>query len=166
MSCLDPELLSAYADREAGAEEASRVEAHLDSCPRCRTSLRVIRGLKTGLRDQTAPPMPAGLQASLERLIPGSPEPVAGTGGLGSWLDAFRGCRGWRPALGLAAACSLLVFVLRLGLGRPDAVPVDLLLAAHNRYAVTLPLAETERILSELPLQLASGDTEASSRDF
>jgi hypothetical protein len=59
LSHLEPDLLSAYLDREVGLVEARAVEAHLSSCEPCRRRLagmeRVVGGLGSVAR-QAPPP--------------------------------------------------------------------------------------------------------------
>ena len=157
MKCPEPEVLSAYADREASPEERGRVERHLAGCPACRTSLSVLVRLKDSVRLQPDPPMPAALRAALDSMAAEIPraEVVA-------WRESlFAGWIHLRPAWGLGLAAAGVALLAWSG-GDRDAenVPLDLILAAHRQYALTLPLAETESILSQLPGLMARADAE------
>ena len=160
MRCPTNEQWSAYADREAGPGEAGLLEAHLAGCEACRLTLRSLKAVKRALAAEPAPAMPADLLESLRRGIRESrPEPEErGWSVLGGWL---------RPAaaLSFAAAALLLVFWLRRPAPEPPQAKVqsgsaDVLLAAHDRFAMTIPLASTEVIVSEERVQLARGPEE------
>jgi anti-sigma factor RsiW len=57
MSTHPREMLGAYADGELSAEEARRVEAHLDDCTECLRELALIRTLGGTMREmRSAPP--------------------------------------------------------------------------------------------------------------
>jgi hypothetical protein len=58
-------LLPALPDDELSPADAAKVQAHLDTCPRCRQEARAFLGLGELLREQSAPPvdLPTGAQA-------------------------------------------------------------------------------------------------------
>lgn len=143
MSCLEAELLSAYADGEAGPGERVQVEGHLSSCGTCRAELRLLEGLKGAVRAQPAPGMPAELREALGRLLPGRPSWRAGI-----WEGLRRPA--WAPACGLAAALVAAAGWWTIS-GGDEEFSIDAALAAHRVYATTMPMAETERLLAEMP---------------
>ncbi|MBI5242954.1 MAG: hypothetical protein HY922_04615, partial [Elusimicrobia bacterium] len=62
-------------------------------------------------------------------------------------------------SLSLAAAL-VLVWAARRSGDRPQELPVEMLLAAHDQYALTVPLAAEERIVSDMPAQFDEDWTE------
>jgi hypothetical protein len=97
---LDPDLLSAYLDRELPARERARVEDHLADCPGCRARLdgldRAVRALarleraappptlaqrveRRAAVESARPGLLAGLEARLSTVDPQSPLLVAFT---------------------------------------------------------------------------------------
>lgn len=166
--CPPRDLLSAYVDREANPSEERRVDLHLADCAGCRAQVRTLARLKTAVRNQPLPPLPAEVRRALERaaLEAGPRSAWSGPWGPAARAAGALGLARLRPAAGfaLAGALGLLAWGGWRLRGPRTVVPVDLILAAHNQYALTMPLASTERILSELPVQLSqSGD--AGGRD-
>ena len=95
--------------------------------------------------------MPEDLRRALQGMIP-RPAPWWKTllGELGAGL--------MRPAAALSfslAAALTIVWLVRHrpGPSHQDELPVEMLLAAHNQYALTMPLAPEERIVADLPAQ-------------
>ncbi|MFA5139303.1 MAG: zf-HC2 domain-containing protein [Elusimicrobiota bacterium] len=165
MRCPDNEQWSAYADREAEPEEARSLEAHLSGCEVCRLTLRSLRAAKRVLGAEPVPAMPADLRRSLRRSIRDmrpAPDERSWRILLGGWL---------RPAAAFSLAAAALLFVLwmKRPVPRPteaQAVPADLLLAAHDRFAMTIPLASAEVIVSaERPLLAGAASREEEGRD-
>jgi len=166
VSCPDFELLSAHADGESTAGERVFLEKHLPSCSRCRETLQGLRAEKAGLRRLPLPPVPEALLADLESMAAGY-RPCAE----GIWARFFAELRaGLRhPAAVFALAAAVCLGLVLWGRGRGLLTPhldvsVDVLTAAHGQYELTLPLAPSERILSEMPQQLAVGWPAGSSR--
>lgn len=155
-ACIGEEALSAYLDGEAFGPERVGIDRHLGDCSSCRARLRLLGRLQATLRLQAVAEMPSDLRRSLQGLVPSAPShgpldvPAASL-----WGALRSNCR-WPVLAGVggAAALALLFWPLR---GR-GAVPVELLLAAHRQYAVTLPLAQTECLASGLPSQLAAAE--------
>ena len=148
-----PELLSAVADGEAEAWESVLVAEHLRDCAACRGEMRLLRGLKAAVRRVELPPLPADLEDALLREAARRAHPaVAGIWArLAQWLRA-------RPpryaAAGFAAAALLLA--LRLAAGRDEEVPLSAILAAHDEYALTMPLASREQLDCQLSEAIAA----------
>jgi anti-sigma factor RsiW len=166
-------LLSAYVDREANPSEERRVDIHLADCGACRAVVRSLGRLKIAVRNQPAPPMPADLRRDLLRLAREAdarrrgllPAPLGGAlRGFGRALAEAASVLAVRPAWSAAAAALLLA--LAWGGRRMSAktdVPVDFVLAAHNGYSRTMPLAPTETIMSDLPAQITYAGAEETS---
>jgi hypothetical protein len=106
-------LLPWYLTGQLDADEAARVEAHLDACPECQAELELERRLQAGV---------AGLPIEAEHAWAGMlhklrnpPRPPAAA--FGAWLSALAGrtlatSRAAAPWLGWAAAAGLGMFVL------------------------------------------------------
>ncbi|MFH1723569.1 MAG: zf-HC2 domain-containing protein [Elusimicrobiota bacterium] len=181
MNCPEFESLSAYIDGEAAPGEAGLVKTHLDGCARCRLTLRTLRTGKASLRALPVPAMPSDLRAVLGSLAPrplgrgaqawkgSAPRrgPAATPEAGGFWRTVVREVRAGLAhpvsALSFAAVASVALFFWARGSGmlmpRLD-LPADLLMAAHNQYALTVPLAPADKILTDLPRQLAAAGAE------
>lgn len=166
MNCRDlREILTAYADGEATAAEASRLERHLEGCAPCRARLKEERVLKRAAAAAGAPAMPADLKAALlseargrrraERRPPKfwkAPRP--------SRRQEMPWRLGWPAGLGLGAAfaaASALIFVRSMP---EESVPVEALLAAHRQYEQTLPAAPRLSLSARLPELLAEAEND------
>ena len=168
--CPPRELLSAYVDREANPSEERRVDIHLADCGACRARVRSLGRLKTAVRNQPVPPLPAELRQDLLRLAREADARVRGNlwsrvaealESAGKALSQAPAAFRQRPAWGAAAAAALLT--LAWGGWRLQVrttVPVDFVLAAHNQYSRTMPLAATEKIMSDLPVQITYAGSE------
>ena len=157
MSCPDIETLSAFADHESPPMERRAVLAHLSLCRACGRRVRVIAACAAAVRRAPRPEMPRSLHLELlrsarsiarkhDRAEAGSPR----AGRLASAGWPMRPL--WRPAFGLAAAASAALVLWcapRLFPPRVE-VPLELLMTAHNRYALTMPLAPSETLLSAM----------------
>lgn len=145
------ELLSAYADGEVSLEERGALAAHLRGCLDCRRELELLRTMKTAVKEAASPPIPETLSAAL--LQEARKQRGYAAGRAAPWA-------GVRRSLGLSwatlsfAAAAAAVLALRLSLGRAQDIPVDLMLVAHNEYALTMPLSPQELILSDLSMRL------------
>ena len=112
--CASPqnELLSGYLDGELQAEQAGRVEAHLQSCPSCAAELKSLRCAGRTLRDTIARQaeaadfsgFPERVQARIDESAGAAPAETAGTI---HWLREHRSA-----TLALAAAAILLLGLL------------------------------------------------------
>lgn len=87
--------LPLYSDDILTAEERSRLEAHLDTCPLCRQSLSEYQSIKNGLRSLARPALSAELLANLRGTIAMQFRPAYGptfrllSEGRKSWFDAW-----------------------------------------------------------------------------
>jgi anti-sigma factor RsiW len=71
------ELLGAYALDAVDGEELQQLEAHVDTCPRCRAELDTLREV-AGAIGQSGEPLPEGLWSSIVSRLPERPaEPVS-----------------------------------------------------------------------------------------
>jgi anti-sigma-K factor RskA len=110
------ELLGAYALDAVDYDEATALEAHLESCPRCRDELRNHREV-TGLLSYSGQEAPAGLwdkvmsEVRSEETPPVSSRPavIASSGGRAG-RDGRSGWRAW--ILPLAAAAAVVIVAL------------------------------------------------------
>lgn len=146
------ESLSAYFDGETPSAE--KIRAHLDACGRCRGVLASLEAERRAIRAAwTAPEIPEELNRSLLR-VASAPPPW-----WKSLRSALRGGLRLPAALAAAAACLALVLWGRGAgwFGPRVVIPSELFVAAHNQYELTLPLAPTEKILTEMPRGLALG---------
>ncbi len=150
MSCPDFEALSAFADGESPAAERASIDRHLSDCAACRRTVESIAAERRALSGMAVPPMPADLKSSLEAMIPES-EPA--------WRAHLRILFSPRFAVAAAAACvALLLWTWRAGVFAPRLeLPAEFLAAAHNQYALSLRLAPSEKIMTEMPAQLSAG---------
>lgn len=164
-TCPPGEALSAYADRQTSPLERSLLEAHLGLCEECRRDLRALDALKRAVAAAPAPAMPHELRSALEGMAraakAASAPPRTPLAGWPDWRLLVR------PAALVplaAAALFLLALCFRGRAGRePEPgleLPVELLTAAHDEYARTMPLASAERGLPPLPVQVAGASKE------
>jgi hypothetical protein len=142
MNCPGPERLSIFLDEGAADGE---LPEHLASCGSCRARLRTLRALKAAAaRAVVVPPMPADLAEKLLEMGPREPEPWPWRRALGGWI--------WRPSavvsMGLAAFAAAIWAFHR---GEAEVLPLETLLAAHDQYALTMPLASAEAIVARMP---------------
>ena len=155
MRCEEmPDLLSAVVDGEAGVRERALVDDHLSDCAACRRELRLLRGMKAAIRPVDSPPIPAGLKAALLREAARRKPSVA----RGVWPGLAERLRVRPLRYGLAAAFSaaVLLIALRFSAGRDEEVPLAAMLAAHDDYALTMPLAPREQIYCRLSEAIAA----------
>lgn len=160
MTCPPFETLSAYADRQASAEEAAALAAHLPACAACSASLAALGSARRALAAYSVPPAPAGLAARiLAAAEPGAARP---------WWRAFFDelAAGLAQPAGAVAAAALALavfFAWRTPGAAPELaeapieVPVEVLTAAHRRYALSMPLAPVESAEPAALLHLAGG---------
>lgn len=153
MNCEDEYTLTAYADGRCSAAERERARRHLQACAACRGQLRWLQAMKAALAGLPAPRAPEDLLESLRRQARESARRKSARlrrGGWRGWL-APRRAAGAGLAAGLAAALLLAV----RGFMPAETVSLDDMLAAHRAYALTMPLASRETLLSGLADALA-----------
>ena len=77
MACPEPSLLSAFCDAAASATDEREVAAHLERCPRCRSTVAEERRLKQALATLVCPE-PETLARFVDEVLPaGKLEQVA-----------------------------------------------------------------------------------------
>lgn len=157
MDCPEFEAWSAYADGETAPAESRKLKEHLESCKGCSRKLRSLQAQKSSLASAAVPAMPADLSAKLRGLSDTMPREAAEeeVSSWTRWLGEIKaGLSRPASAFSLAAVVCLAFFLWAKNSGvflpRLE-VPVDLLIAAHNQYALTLPLAPAEKIIVEMP---------------
>lgn len=162
MTCLDPQVLSAYMDKEATPIEEASVVDHLQSCRACHTRLESMKAARSALKTFSVPAMPPDLAVRLAAMQPMPPVRSS------AWAVFLGGvtARSSMVTLALAACLAVAFWVKQSGMlvERVD-LPADLLTAAHNQYALTMPLAPAEKILSDMPVRLAGGLLMDGERD-
>jgi anti-sigma factor RsiW len=150
MTCPDKELLSAFADGELASSEAHGVEDHLKECGRCRSRVKTLRALKAAV--SAAAPSPA-MPEDLRRVLQGMAARPAASG----WKRFFHELgAGWAgaataAAFSLAAVLAVVWVVRQRPPDRQEELPLEMLLAAHNQYARTMPLAPEEGLVAGMP---------------
>ncbi|HVA67275.1 MAG TPA: zf-HC2 domain-containing protein [Elusimicrobiota bacterium] len=143
------ENLSAYADGALGPAEKTSADAHLAECAQCRAELRFIQSAKAAIAGVPAPRLPADLKQTLlaearRRTRQESPRPSFWS------VPAFR-----YPAAALAATFAALIAILAVSReDRRPSISLDAMLAAHEEYALSRPLAPADIIYSRLPEQV------------
>jgi len=125
--------LNDLADGRLVGRKRSRLEAHIESCERCREALEEIRNIKSKVRQTEAPHAPDGLWGRCMGRIADRPARQA----------PFR----WRrkPAVGVAAACLAAAAALVLSIGPfsvhdEDEIPHDHYVMEHAGFAAAQPL--------------------------
>lgn len=137
------ETISALIDEEASPSEQVRLRDHLAGCVPCRRYVEILKGFKSVSGAAPALAMPDDLRRRLigeaRRLQAAAQRPS-----IWNWKLV-----GYGAASALAFASLLLVYQAKNS--SKDDVPLDVLLAAHNRYAMTMPLAGHEKVLADIP---------------
>ena len=143
------ENLSAYADGELSPAEKISADAHLAGCAACRAELGFIQSAKAAISGVPSPRMPESLKQTLlgeagRRARQESPRPSFWS------VPAFR-----YPAAALAATFAALLVVLAVNReNQRPSISLDAMLAAHEEYALSRPLAPADIIYSRLPEQV------------
>ena len=123
---IPSEDLSAYADGETNAGARGPLEDHLRTCLACQGRLRAVRWTQSVLQSVPRIGMPSGLIAALEeRAAPRLRR---------WWKNALAMPGVWAPAVSFALVALTLLFWFLKTPPRQDAIPVETLLAAHQRY--------------------------------
>ena len=160
MTCPPFETLSAYADHQSTPEESASLAAHLPACAACSASFAALGSARRALAGYAVPPAPAGLAARI----------LEASGRRPWWLAFFDELAAGllQPAGAVAAAAlALAVFFAWRAPSGPNSlaqdqleVPVEVLTAAHRRYALSMPLAPVESAAPAALLHLAGGPEE------
>lgn len=140
-------LLEAYADGEASPRQKETVNRHLDHCPACARELRWLKAMKGGLESLPEPPIPAGLTEDLLRLARGRRQGTSFGEALRRFWQEGPAWRGLAPAMALATGLVILSRFFSAGTEKMDIGDV---LAAHARYALTMPAADRETLYAGL----------------
>lgn len=138
------ELLSADLDGEASPEEVNRLKAHLADCRDCLGFQASLRDHKAALRRTPLPSIPDDLRQSLLAEARKLDRPSFFSRRFWSNIVALPKAPAWR--FGFAAAALLLAVAAteRVFIPAEEAIPVDMLLAEHGRYADALSSAQED----------------------
>ena len=134
---IDGTEISAFLDGALAAEDRARVDAHLTSCAECRFEFESLRHLKLVLSSAPRKTMPADLALTIERrLVVGTP-----------WWQPLAKPAFWIPA-GAVAAAALTVGLWVSQTRAADELPLEPLLAAHERYSAESLIPEEHLVAS------------------
>jgi anti-sigma factor RsiW len=147
-------LINDHADGRLRGRKLRAVQAHLDSCARCRESLAEIRRLREQLMQAPpAPPSPAFWERCLAA-VAGSARPRPALGQ-----------RLWRPALGTAIAVAVTAAVMWFAYPRsPAMLPPSPEAAAQAEIPDAEYIVQHESFLAAQPLSAASAHVLISAR--
>jgi anti-sigma factor RsiW len=116
--------LSGFLDGAVAADDRARVDAHLSSCAACRRELDSLRHMKLLLSSAPRKTMPADLALALSRRF------VVG----GARWGALARPAFWIP-VGALASAALAVGLWMRSTAPVEELPLEPLLAAHERYS-------------------------------
>jgi anti-sigma factor RsiW len=155
MECKEfRERVTAFVDGEA-ADKRSVLESHAAACRDCRLELRWAKALKAASAGRARAQAPAGLKESLKselRRQQASGRPLEGPSFLEAWRMSWRLSMAGLATAGALAAGTLVLVQYRAGL---EEIPLDDLLDAHRRYALTMPAADAEAIYAGMSEDLS-----------
>jgi anti-sigma factor RsiW len=152
---IDGTDISAFLDGALTAPERARADAHLAACGACRREFESLRHTKLVLSSAPRKNMPAELALALEaRLVKGSPR----------WKAALKPAF-WIPA-GAVAAAVLTVGLWMNRAAAADELPLEPLLAAHERYSAESLVPEEHLVASAYSDQLTALDSDASDSEL
>jgi anti-sigma factor RsiW len=143
--------ISAFLDGALAAAERARVDAHLSACGACRRELDSLRHLKLVASSAPRRTLPADLALSLEHRFVG-PQP--------RWKALARPGF-WIPA-GAVAAAALAFSVWARTAAPSDELPLEPLLAAHERYSAEALIPEAHLVASSYSDQAATIDADGA----
>ena len=150
MNHPENEFLNSYLDGELADAVRLEVDSHLRACSDCREELSGLQRVKTGLRAMPRRTLPSAVIAALE-------EKAAERLEKASWLWRLVYPKVWVPAAAFALATLTLVFWFLRVPAIKDGIPVEALLAAHDRYLDEAALP---------PADLASGSFSGKLASF
>lgn len=147
--------ISAFLDGALAAEERARADAHLAACAACRRELDALRHLKRVLSSAPRKTMPADLALSLEsRFVAGTP-----------WWKVLAKPALWVPA-GAVAAAALTVGLWVSKARAADELPLEPLLAAHERYSAEALVPEGNLVAANYSDQMTTLYADASDSEL
>jgi anti-sigma factor RsiW len=144
VACAESLRLQAYFDGELDGLRAAEVERHLEGCDDCRLLLEDLQRLRSAIRRDLAPAVPAQLRARIAgaldaaapaAVVPLRAPPRARGRDRSFWLGAFSG------VAGSALAAGLLFVLLSPLLGN---ALMDELVSAHVRSLMPAHLIDVE----------------------
>lgn len=154
MSCDKfEEKISAFVDKELSDSDAEEISRHIEACGRCRREALVQEKMKSVARTIKAPPMPDSLRQAL--LAQAAKIQRRETFSWWRWLAAQWQIPSIRYGAASAFAAASIAFAV-VSSGRDEELPLDVLLAAHDQYSMTMPLAPAEAVLARLPEKMSS----------
>ena len=165
MKCRqDRNVLSAYIDGELEPGQTAELKRHLESCSSCRAETQAFSTLKTAIAGLPLPVSPSDLtQSLLDEAARAFPSPwrrmVSGI------TSPFREPSARYASAAIAAAGLAVLAVAIASRLRTQTVSIDLMLAAHDEYALSRPLAPEEMIYSRLGRQLAQASVRSANTD-
>lgn len=157
MNCPPFDTLSAFADARTAPEETATTAEHLRACASCAASFAELGAARRALAGYAVPPAPAGLAAGILHAAGRRPRWRTFLDELAAGLAQPAG------AVAMAALALAFYFAWRAPIPAvetaevPLEVPVEVLTAAHRRYALSMPLAPVESIRPPVLLKLAGG---------
>jgi anti-sigma factor RsiW len=152
---IDGTEISAFLDGALPEPERTRADAHLAACSACRQEFESLRHMKLVLSSAPRKNMPAELALALEaRLVKGSPR----------WKTVLKPAF-WVP-VGAVAAAALTVGLWLNQARAADEIPLEPLLAAHERYSAESLVPEEHLVASAYSDQLTALDSDASDSEL
>ena len=148
-SHIEPLLLSEYADQELSAENKSAVEFHLQSCALCKTELAHFLSVKSLLKTLPKQRIPVALVTALEARAQEKLE-------VGRWIDWVLTPQVW--VSGMALGIGLAALTLWIQPALKNEIPIESVLAAHDRYEEETLLPSSDLSAGEFSAKLAACD--------
>lgn len=137
--------ISAFLDGALAPAERARADAHLSACAACRRELDSLRHLKLLVSSAPRRTLPADLALSLERRFVGKRSRWAGLANPKLWIP-----------VGAVAAAALAFSVWARTAAPSDELPLEPLLAAHERYSAEALVPEAHLVASSYSDQAAT----------
>jgi len=152
------DALSALLDGELTQSEAAAAAGHLAVCERCRGTFAGLRSARQFVKLAAQRTMPAGLAAELQRRVDASPAPAFR-------FRAMPWARLAVPALTFATAAFMGgLWVWERKLNASQEIPIERLMAAHERYRDEVLLASADPAQADFTATLAS-ETQEDNKD-
>ena len=142
---IDGVDISAFLDGALAVEDRARVDAHLTVCSGCRREFEALRHMKLVLAASPRKTLPAELALSLEGRFVAAPSP---------WKVLVKPSF-WMP-VGAVAAAALSVGLWIHQTRAADELPLEPLLAAHERYSAESLIPQEHLIASAYSDQLTA----------